>query len=239
MAIQLKSTKGYGKNRGVRIVCYGLSGAGKTTLIRTLPNPVIISAEGGLLSLDDDNTAPMPYIETTTLKQVKEAYEWAASSEESRQFGSIAIDSLSEIAEVILSSEKETSKDPRQAYGAMQDEISKLIRQFRDLPGDRHVYFTAKAEKSQDQTGKVLYAPSLPGAKAGQGVPYFFDFVLAARVEVGVDNKIERAIQTQSDGLWLAKSRGWKLDPWEPMDLGHIIGKITAGGDSDAEEAAE
>lgn len=227
MAINLKSTQGYGKNRGVRIVTYGLSGAGKTTLIRTLPNPVIISAEGGLLSLDDQNTTPMPYIETTTLEQVNEAYEWCASSEESRQFGSIAIDSVSEIAEVILSSEKANTKDPRQAYGAMQDEIAKLIRKFRDLPGDRHIYFTAKAEKAADQTGKILYSPSLPGAKAGQGLPYFFDFVFAARVEVGANNTIERAIQTQSDGLWLAKSRGWKLDAWEPMDLGHIISKIT------------
>src|SRR6188474_1109476 len=141
MAIQLKSTKNYGANRGVRIVCYGQSGAGKTTLIRTLPNPVIISAEGGLLSLAEDeqgNPIELPYIETTTIAQLKDAYSWAATSEEAMQFGSIAIDSLSEIAEVILSGEKATAKDPRQAYGAMQDEISKLIRGFRDLPGSRH-----------------------------------------------------------------------------------------------------
>jgi energy-coupling factor transporter ATP-binding protein EcfA2 len=231
MAIQLKSTKNYGANRGVRMVCHGLSGAGKTTLIRTLPNPVIISAEGGLLSLGDN---ALPYIETTTLQQVREAYEWCAGSEESRQFGSIAIDSLSEIAEVVLSSEKATAKDPRQAYGAMQDEISKLIRLFRDLPGDRHVYFTAKAEKSQDEMGKIRYAPSLPGAKAGQSVPYFFDFVLAARVERTADGTVERALQTQDDGVWLAKSRGWKLDAWEPMDLGAIIEKIN-GGANEAE----
>jgi energy-coupling factor transporter ATP-binding protein EcfA2 len=231
MAIQLKSTKNYGANRGVRIVCYGQSGAGKTTLIRTLPNPVIISAEGGLLSLDDDSIAALPYIETNTLQQVKDAYEWAAFSDESKQFESIAIDSLSEIAEVVLSEAKTTAKDPRQAYGAMADEITKCIRLFRDLPGDRHVYFTAKAEKTQDDTGKILWAPSLPGAKTGQSVPYFFDFVLAARVERSADGSVERALMTQSDGVWLAKSRGWKLDPWEPMDLGAVIGKITGGAD--------
>jgi energy-coupling factor transporter ATP-binding protein EcfA2 len=233
MAIQLKSTKNYGANRGVRIVCYGQSGAGKTTLIRTLPNPVIISAEGGLLSLDDDSIAPMPYIETTTLQQVKDAYEWARSSDEAKQFESIAIDSLSEIAEVVLSESKLTAKDPRQAYGAMQDEITKCIRLFRDLPGERHVYFTAKAEKSTDDTGKILWAPSLPGAKAGQSVPYFFDFVLAARVEKQPDGSTERALMTQSDGIWLAKSRGWKLDAWEPMDLGAVIGKITGSPGDD------
>jgi hypothetical protein len=228
MAIQLKSTKNYGANRGVRIVCYGQSGAGKTGLIGTLPNPVIISAEAGLLTLDDDRFPDIPYEEVGTLAKLNEMYEWCASSQESRKFGSIAIDSISEIAEVILSSEKATAKDPRQAYGAMQDEIAKVIRKFRDLPGDRHVYFTAKAEKTQDDTGKILWAPSLPGAKAGQSVPYFFDFVLAARVEKQPDGSTERALMTQSDGIWLAKSRGWKLDAWEPMDLGAVIGKITS-----------
>jgi energy-coupling factor transporter ATP-binding protein EcfA2 len=238
MAIQLKSTKNYGANRGVRIVCYGQSGAGKTTLIRTLPNPVIISAEGGLLSLAEnaDGTAnELPYIETTTLEQVKDAYAWAASSEEAHQFDSIAIDSVSEIAEVILSTEKAgANKDPRNAYGTMQDEIGKVIRMFRDLPGKRHVYFTAKAEKAADETGKILWSPSLPGNKAGQGLPYFFDFVLAARVEKQPDGSTERALMTQSDGIWLAKSRGWKLDAWEPMDLGAVIGKITGSPSDDS-----
>ena len=232
MAIQLKSTKNYGKNRGVRIVTYGQSGAGKTHLIKTLPNPVIISAESGLLTLDDDDAPEIPYIETTTLAQVREAYEWCALSDESRQFGSIAIDSLSEIAEVILSNEKASAKDPRQAYGAMQDEISKLIRLFRDLPGDRHVYFTAKCEKMQDESGKILYSPSLPGAKAGQGLPYFFDFVFAARVERSPDGSVERALMTQPDGLWQAKTRGNKLDAWEPMHLGKVIEKITRSSEA-------
>ena len=64
--------------------------------------------------------------------------------------------------------------------------VHELIRAFRDLPG-RHVYMSAKLEKSQDEMGRVFYAPSMPGNKTGQQLPYFFDEVLALRVEKDAD----------------------------------------------------
>lgn len=48
MAIQLQSTSGLHAN-GVKVLVYGKAGAGKTSLIPTLPHPVVLSAEGGLL----------------------------------------------------------------------------------------------------------------------------------------------------------------------------------------------
>lgn len=50
MAINLRNTNDVSIN-GVKVLVYGQAGAGKTHLIRTLPHPVILSAEGGLLSL--------------------------------------------------------------------------------------------------------------------------------------------------------------------------------------------
>ena len=115
--------------------------------------------------------------------------------------------------------------DPRQAYGAMQEQMTDLIRAFRDLPG-RHVYMTAKLDKATDEQGRILYAPSMPGNKTGQQLPYFFDEVFALRVEKDAEGQPVRAIMTQSDGLWLAKDRSGKLDAWEAPDLGAIIAKI-------------
>ena len=43
MAINLKTTKAYAQN-GVKVLVYGQSGAGKTTLIKTAPKPIILSA---------------------------------------------------------------------------------------------------------------------------------------------------------------------------------------------------
>lgn len=224
MAIQLRSTKGLHTN-GVKMLVYGMAGAGKTSLIRTLPSPVVLSAEGGLLSIAD---AEIPFIEIKTMNDLKESYEWLMT-DEGKEFKSICLDSISEIAEVVLNTERKLTKDPRQAYGAMQEQMSDLIRAFRDIP-DRNVYFTAKAEKSQDEQGRVLYAPSMPGNKTGQQLPYFFDLVLALRVEKDAEGVTQRALMCDSDGLWQAKDRSGKLDSWEAPDLGEIIKKI--GGEA-------
>jgi phage nucleotide-binding protein len=221
MAIQLKRTK-EATAQAVKLLVYGQAGAGKTSLIPTLPKPVILSAEGGLLSIADTN---LPFIEITSMQELQEAYKWLTSSAEAGEFQSVALDSISEIAEVVLNAEKKINKDPRAAYGAMQEQMADVIRAFRDLPG-KHVYMSAKLEKTQDEMGRVLYAPSMPGNKTGQSLPYFFDEVLALRVEKDAEGNTRRALMTDGDGLWLAKDRSGKLEVWEDADLGDIIRKI-------------
>jgi hypothetical protein len=221
MAILLKRTK-EATAQAVKLLVYGQAGAGKTSLIPTLPTPVILSAEGGLLSIADTN---LPFIEITSMDDLREAYKWLNSSAEAAEFESVALDSISEIAEVVLNAEKKINKDPRAAYGAMQEQMADIIRGFRDLPG-KHVYMSAKLEKTQDEMGRVLYAPSMPGNKTGQSLPYFFDEVLALRVEKDAEGNTRRALMTDGDGLWLAKDRSGKLEVWEDADLGGIIKKI-------------
>jgi phage nucleotide-binding protein len=221
MAINLKTTKGLTAN-GVKVLVYGQAGAGKTSLIKTLPSPIVLSAEGGLLSIQD---ADLPYIEITSMTELQEAYKWLTEAVEAKGFGSVALDSISEIAEVCLNHEKKVNKDPRAAYGAMQEQMADIIRAFRDLPG-RHVYMSAKLEKTQDEMGRVLYSPSMPGNKTGQALPYFFDEVLALRVEKDGEGNTQRALMCDSDGLWLAKDRSGKLEAWEAPDLAAIIAKI-------------
>jgi hypothetical protein len=177
-----------------------------------------LSAEGGLLSIHDTD---IPYIEISNMTELQEAYEYALKSD----YESVALDSISEIAEVVLNHERKLTKDPRQAYGAMQEQMTDLIRAFRDLP-NKHVYMSAKLEKSQDEMGRILYAPSMPGNKTGQALPYFFDEVLALRVEKDAEGNTQRALMCDSDGLWSAKDRSGKLSTWESPDLGVIINKI-------------
>lgn len=221
MAINLKRTGGLSSN-GVKFIVYGPSGAGKTTLIRTLPNPIILSAESGLLSIQDSD---LPYIEIASMEDLMEAFDWASQSEEAKGFDSIALDSISEIGEVVLNYEKKQTKDPRQAYGALSEQMTDIIRAFRDLDS-KNVYFSAKLEKSQDEMGRLLYNPSMPGKSLTQALPYLFDEVLALRVERDADGAVQRALMCESDGLWLAKDRSGKLDAWEAPDLGAIISKI-------------
>ena len=164
------------------------------------------------------------FLEIRSLEDLTEVFSWLTSSEEASQFESVALDSISEIGQVVLADHLKKSKDPRQAYGAMASDMSSLIRAFRDLP--KHIYFSAQVEKSQDETGKLLWSPAMPGTKVGQSLPYFFDEVLAYRIEKDGDGLVQRALLTDSDGSWLAKDRSGKLETYEAPDLGAIINKI-------------
>ena len=224
MAIKLKSTADVQAN-GVKALVYGMAGVGKTYMIKSLPNPIVISAESGLLSLTGTD---IPYIEVKTFIELQEAYQFIVS-EHGAQFESIAIDSISEIGEIVLAHEKSVNKDGRGAYGEMAVKIMEIMRSFRDIQG-KNVMFIAKAEKSQDETGRMLYQPSMPGAKISQQLPYLVDLVMALRMEKDTEGTIQRALMCQTDGAWQAKDRSGKLAAWEAPDLSALIAKI--GGDS-------
>lgn len=222
MAVKLRSTREAAKTNGLKILVYGGAGAGKTTLCRTMPgNPIIISAEGGLLSLRD---VDIPVIEVSSIQDVHEAYSYLA---EHTEYDWVALDSISEIAEVVLSNEKKNAKDVRAAYGNLQEQMTDLLRAFRDLPG-RNVYMSCKMERQKDeQTGAMLYSPMLPGAKLAQQIPYLFDEVLCLRVERDSEGQPVRYLQTQSDFQYTAKDRSGALDvAGEFPDLGEIANKV-------------
>jgi hypothetical protein len=212
-----KTTPG---NMNINCLIYGQAGSGKTTLAGTVESPLILSAEAGLLSIAGMDLA---YAEIGSITDMRDAYAWLKSSQEASEYKTIFVDSISEIGEVVLASEKKLSKDPRQAYGNMAEVVTDLMRAFRDLPYD--VVMISKLEKVQDEMGRMLYSPSMPGNKVGQGLPYLFDEVLALRVEKN-DEGTYRVLQTASDGCWLAKDRSGKLEQWEAPDLGAVIDKI-------------
>lgn len=221
MAIKLTTTKEAATLHGLKCLVHGPAGAGKTTLAKTAgPGTIIISAEAGLLSLRDSD---IPVIEVKTLDDIKEAYSYVL--EQNGSINWIILDSISEIAETVLASEKAHAKDARQAYGALQDSMMQLMKAFRDISG-KNVVFTAKQEYIKDDVGVSTYKPMMPGQKLAQQIPYLFDLVFALRVEPDADNNMIRYLQTGRDLQYDAKDRSGVLDMYEPPDLTHIANKI-------------
>jgi hypothetical protein len=220
MAVNLKSTSGCAP-AGVKTLVYGAAGTGKTTLIAGMPCPLILSAESGLLSLQGSDLA---YIEVSSVSDLREAYKWLVGSDEAKRFESICLDSISEIAEVCLGEEQLKTKDGRAAYGQLGTVMGEVIRAFRDLP--LHVLLIAKLDKGADELGRITYSPGMPGQKLSQSLPYFFDEVLALRIEKNAEGVLRRELLCQPDSLWLAKDRSGRLDRLEPPDLGALIKKI-------------
>jgi len=227
MSINIKSTQAVIHN--VNCLLYGESGIGKTTILATAPDPLILSIEGGLLTLADKD---IPVIEIKSVDDINEVYEWLSKSKEADKYRTICIDSLSEMAEVILVEEMSATPNGQRAYGQMADKMAVSIRGFRDLP--KHTVFTAKVRKIVDEaTGSIRFFASVPGQQLLNNLPYFFDEVF--RMDFGKTKRTKdrpsvtyRYIDTVGNRQFICKDRSGKLDEQEQPDLNKIFAKITA-----------
>lgn len=223
---------------GVKCCLYSLSGIGKTVLTATAPKPILLAAEAGLLSLRRSNlerlfgkdnpgiTYDMPVLLIQTVQDLNDALEFITVNPHGKVFKTICMDSLSEIAEVVLNNAKRQVKDPRQAYGELIEKMESLVRAYVNVP-DRHVVMICKQEPFKDElTGIVKYGPSMPGAKLSVKLPYMFDEVFRMGVNKTPQGQEYRFLQTQPDLQYEAKDRSGALAALEPPNLTHVFNKI-------------
>lgn len=188
-----------------KIILYSDAGIGKTTMAGTLPGRVLIlSAEDGLRSLKLFPKSERERISVAEVKDtndLKDAYSKLQSGV--IQYDWVVIDSISEVAEMMLRDLKAKSKDPRQAYGKVDDDIVGMLTDFRNLPCG--VLFLAKEHVIKRQIGDTeidYHGLLLPGQRLTTNVPHLVDNVwrLIAKGE-------KRFIITKNDGRSRAKSR--------------------------------
>ena len=224
LAIKLTTTKAEAELNGVKMLVYGRAGMGKTFLCSTAPKPVIISAEAGLLSLAGFD---LPVIKIETIEDLEAAFIEVTTGQ-AAQFETVCLDSISEIAEVVLSEAKATSSDPRQAYGELTDRVGTLLRKFRDLP-EKHVYFSCKETSDKDDNGVIRILPSMPGRQLGPALPYIFDEIMHLHILQCEDGISRRFLRTAPTAFIDAKDRSGQLAELEEPNLTAIIEKIKTG----------
>ena len=223
MAIKFAKPSEVALQHGLKALIYASSGAGKTVLCTTGDQPtLIVSAEAGLLSIKDV-PGDIKVTEVHNLDEVGAVYQHLTTDD---HYKTVALDSISEIAEQCLAEElAKAGKDPRKAYGELITRMTALIRLFRDLPG-RDVIMTAKIERIQDDSNRLLYSPAMPGAKLGAALPYFFDLVCPLRVEKDREGNLHRWLQTATDGQYIAKDRSGQLEMFEEPSIAQIKASI-------------
>ena len=220
------------KSQGAKLLVYGISGGGKTSLCQTVPGKtLVISMEAGLLSIKDAKN-----VTAIEVKEAAEIEEIAQLLESGKlDYDTVCLDSVTEMSEIVLANEFKKNKDPRKAYGEVIQIMTKTMRRFRDLP--IHVVFIAKQQEVRDEaTGMLHYQPMMVGAKLPTQIPYFFDEVLCLRTFDVEDDKgkktTERWLQTTLGSNYIAKDRSGKLEPLEKPNLSQIINKLGFKGEA-------
>lgn len=217
-------------NNGLKILVYGPAGSGKTRLTVTADSKtLLVSVEGGLLSIKNVSKKIKKLVDVIVIEKITDLQSVYELLTKKHLYSWVCIDSLAEIAEQILVSEKKKYKDKRQAYGSMAESITEFIKLFRDLE-NCNVLFTAKQEREKDElSGKMLYRPMLEGRVLPNKVPYLFDEVFAMRVFEDDEGEAEFWMQTKRCSKYDCKDRSGKLDKWEEPSLFDILTKIEDG----------
>lgn len=234
MMMKITTTREVVGEFGLKILVHGPPGAGKTRLCATtgdLKHTLIISAEGGLLSVREWE---IDVAQVGSIDDVYEVYEFLKRGDHHYRW--VCLDSISEIAEVVLAGEKLRNRDARRAYGEMADTVFDLIRGFRNLPC--HVLMTAKQGR-EEIDGRTLHAPMLPGRQLTLNVAYLFDEVFALRVETNSEGEVVRVLQTGKSKSFDAKDRSGALSMFEQADLSAIAAKICGVGAAADPKASE
>lgn len=219
---QLQRASDLAYQYGVKSLIYGGPGTGKTPLIKTAPRPVMCVVEPGMLSMRD--AIDIPAWEAYTVERIDEFFEWMLKSKEINNFDTIAIDSISQLAEIVLTTMQKKFKDGRQAYGEMAKKMMQIVNDLYYLQ-NKHIYIIAK-QAMIDDNGVNLKRPYFPGQELNVKIPHVFDEIFhISETNIPGQNKPTLAIRTESTFGILARDRSGKLAELEQPHLEKIFKK--------------
>ena len=232
--MKIQSTDSISDNR-LKILVYGASGAGKTRLISTINEPVlIVSAEAGTLCLKghsidvvdiqtDDEGALLG--KEKRIKRLSDVYEYLQTTEAIKKYKWIALDSLTEIMQNLVEGLKAKPEfdDPKMTmrlWGEYADRAKAIIKSFRDLP-QYNVIMTALDKTDKDENGIRYQAIDVQGS-IGERLPSYFDEVFY----LYVDAEGKRSLITSQTDKLRVKDRSGMLNKIEEANLTSVIKKI-------------
>lgn len=217
---------------GVKGIFYGPPGSGKTPIVQSAPRPLMLVCEPGLLSM---RTSVLPCYLANTGPRIAEFFEWFFNSREADQFDTLAMDSGSQLAEIVLAEQFLRNKDGRKAYGEMSNICMKYFDGLFYMP-NKHIYIIAKeGHKEYVESAMIGGVPTIttirkaepyfPGQDLPMKISHRFDLI--CQVNKGDIPGLGRQqyIRTKESSTVTARDRSGKLEEFEPPDLTALFKK--------------
>lgn len=197
--MKIQTTKDILQN-GFTCLVYGEAGVGKTFDIQKLPNPIVISTEGGLLSLQG---LDIPFVEVNSWTEFLETLKEILTNEAYKN-NFICIDSLTVLSEYCYKHFLSINPDDsRGAYGKLGDSFVSLVEKLQKL--NRNIYLIAQVHRNED--AGVKSSPLFKGAYSVSRIPHILDFIFVKRLVMDNNQKLQRVIQVISNNQFEVKSR--------------------------------
>ncbi len=223
----LKPASTFAKQFGIKIIVYGGPGTKKTPLTNTCPRPVLLACEPGLRSMSNSN---VPTWLGYDAKTIDEFFKWFFNSTETKNFDTICIDSISQMAELYLDAAlKGTSNSGKKVHGlAAYGEMSANTQE--KLNGlyytrEKHTYLIAKETMTSDENGFRIKRPYFPGQELPVKIPHLYDEI----IHIGIHNIPSigqiHSLQCQPTIDITARDRTGLLDQYEEAHFGKLIQK--------------
>jgi phage nucleotide-binding protein len=219
------------------IFIYGASGAGKTSLLKTLPigKTLMLDAEQGTKSIGafkfdlvelcrDDDGKLLP--EKNRFERFDEFCEFLLTPEAQAKYDYVFVDSLTEISQNLKNSlengEGEDALEGWAMWGEYNDTLMRILKFFRDI-GHYTVIMTAIEDRVDDKDGTSYYAPMIQGKQIKAAIQPLVDELLRLVV---VDDIGTRKLICQPTTKTKAKDRSGNLDAVEDPHLMNLITKM-------------
>jgi hypothetical protein len=241
---------------GVKMAIFGGFGIGKTSLLKTLPEPTLcLDFEAGLLAVQSWNGDSISVRTWDDARDIacliggvnpasksvysQRHFETAKAKFKDCDFSKykcVFIDSITIASKICLAwcknqpesfSDKSGKPDTRAAYGLLASEMSSWLSQFQHIP-DKDVIFVGLLDQKVDDFNRTSWIPQIEGAKTTTELPGILDEVISMVPMRDESGNLERRFvcRTLNVNMYPAKDRSGCLDEIEEAHLGKLLAKI-------------
>lgn len=225
----LKPAGQFANSSGFKSLVYGAPGSGKTPIVGTAPRPLMLACEPGLLSM---RGSQVPTYQAHTGDTINDFFHWLFNSNETKNFDTIVVDSVSQMADIFLQDELNgtskagNKKHGLQAYGAMADSAMKILRPLFFMK-DKHCYLICK-QTVEDGVKK----PYFLGKQLPTEVPHLYDAILHLGIHNVPGMGQVSSFQCRQSIDVVARDRSGRLNEFEPPRFDLIIQKAMSNANS-------